>query len=54
MARSIWAQPILVNRSKWFTVHSEVGELVLRGETIMKCYWNRPEATAETIRDGCR
>ena len=30
----------------------EVGELVLRGETIMKCYWNRPEATAETICDG--
>ena len=29
-----------------------MGELVLRGETIMKCYWNRPEATAETIRDG--
>jgi fatty-acyl-CoA synthase len=30
----------------------QVGELVLRGETIMKCYWNRPEATADTIRDG--
>jgi acyl-CoA synthetase (AMP-forming)/AMP-acid ligase II len=30
----------------------EVGELVLRGETIMKGYWNRPEATADTIRDG--
>ncbi len=30
----------------------EVGELILRGETIMKGYWNRPEATAETIRDG--
>ncbi|MCO1656412.1 class I adenylate-forming enzyme family protein [Pseudonocardia humida] len=29
-----------------------VGELVLRGETVMKGYWNRPEATAETIRDG--
>jgi len=29
-----------------------VGELVLRGETIMKRYWNRPEATADTIRDG--
>ena len=29
-----------------------VGELVLRGETIMKGYWNQPEATAETIRDG--
>ena len=33
-------------------VPGEVGELVLRGETIMKCYWNRPEATADTIRDG--
>ncbi len=29
-----------------------VGELILRGETVMKGYWNRPEATAETIRDG--
>jgi len=30
----------------------EVGELLLRGETIMKGYWNKPEATADTIRDG--
>jgi len=30
----------------------EVGELILRGETIMKRYWNRPEATAETLRGG--
>ena len=29
-----------------------VGELVLRGETIMKGYWNKPEQTADTIRDG--
>ncbi|BDE14773.1 MULTISPECIES: class I adenylate-forming enzyme family protein [Mycobacterium] len=28
------------------------GELVLRGETVMKGYWRNPEATAETIRDG--
>lgn len=28
------------------------GEVVLRGETIMKRYWNKPEATAETLRDG--
>lgn len=30
----------------------EVGELLLRGVTIMKGYWNRPEATAEAIIDG--
>ncbi|MFC9998620.1 class I adenylate-forming enzyme family protein [Nocardia sp. NPDC127526] len=30
----------------------EVGELILRGETVMKGYWNKPEATAETVRDG--
>ncbi len=29
-----------------------VGEFVLRGETMMKGYWNKPEATAETFRDG--
>lgn len=30
----------------------EVGELLLRGETIMKGYWRNPEQTAEAIRDG--
>lgn len=30
----------------------EIGEIVLRGETLMKGYWNRPEATAEVMRDG--
>ena len=30
----------------------DIGELVLRGETVMKGYWNKPEATAEAIRDG--
>lgn len=28
------------------------GEVILRGKHIMKEYWNQPEATAETIRDG--
>jgi fatty-acyl-CoA synthase len=32
--------------------YGEVGELVLRGETVMKAYWNRPDATAETLRGG--
>jgi len=30
----------------------EVGEVVIAGRHIMKGYWNRPEATAEAIRDG--
>lgn len=29
-----------------------VGELVFRGETIMKAYWRRPADTADAIRDG--
>ncbi|QFU75804.1 long-chain-fatty-acid--CoA ligase [Halioglobus maricola] len=30
----------------------EAGELVLSGRHMMKGYWNRPEATAEALRDG--
>ncbi len=29
-----------------------IGEVLIRGAHIMKEYWNRPDATAETIRDG--
>lgn len=30
----------------------EVGEIVMRGATLMKGYWNKPEATAKAIKDG--
>jgi acyl-CoA synthetase (AMP-forming)/AMP-acid ligase II len=31
---------------------NESGEIVIRGGHIMTGYWNRPDATAEAIRDG--
>lgn len=30
----------------------EIGELVIKGENVMKGYWNRPEETEESVKDG--
>ena len=30
----------------------EVGEVVVRGDVVMKGYWNNPDATAESLRGG--
>lgn len=30
----------------------QIGELVIRGPQVMKGYWNRPEETEKTLRDG--
>ncbi|MFB7084798.1 class I adenylate-forming enzyme family protein [Streptomyces sp. NPDC056296] len=51
-------QPLPLTESRVVSLHGqdtlpgEVGELVLRGETVMKGYWNKPAETAEALRDG--
>ncbi|HYB47289.1 MAG TPA: AMP-binding protein, partial [Streptosporangiaceae bacterium] len=64
-AEEVRARPDASGRSALFNTQARVvdpggsdvppggtGELILRGETVMKEYWRNPAATAETLRDG--
>ena len=41
----------LVDDSDHEVEPGEIGEIAIRGHNVMKGYWNRPEATAEAIKD---
>ncbi|WP_433566578.1 long-chain-fatty-acid--CoA ligase [Nocardia sp. CA-151230] len=54
IGKPMWGIDIRLIDDDWNTVAGEnaVGEIAIRGHNIMKGYHNRPQATAEAIRQG--
>jgi long-chain acyl-CoA synthetase len=50
----IWGVEVKLIDPEWNTVEGadEIGEVAIRGHNIMRGYYNRPEATAEVMKDG--
>jgi fatty-acyl-CoA synthase len=49
---TMFAEVRIVDEDGKDVTPGEVGEMILRGDCVMNGYWNKPEETAATIRDG--
>ena len=47
-----FAAPVVDLKLEGMVPGQDVGELVMRGPNVVKGYWNKPEATAETFAGG--
>ena len=50
----VWGVELKLIDESWNTVEGteEIGEIAIRGHNIMRGYYNRPEATADVMKDG--